>query len=85
MEKDAGDVVSFVVNYVATVGDKECSVVRYDTHHGFPHKDILRPDGSLDRKESFGEQDLLALVDLAIDDLKSHGETYRARFERWRK
>ena len=77
--------MGFVVNYVADIEGKSYSVVRFDTAHGFPHKDICRPDGTVEHKERLPGGDLLALADAAIDDIKSRWEEYRARFERWLK
>jgi len=36
---DGGCVLSFVVQYEVTVGDRRPAVVRYDCAHGFPHRD----------------------------------------------
>lgn len=83
IEKDGGDVKGFVVNYVATIDGRDRSVVRYDTRHGHAHKDSLRPDGTHELKEPMPELDGMALVDLAIDDLKANWKAYRRRFERW--
>lgn len=77
--------MSFVVNYVANISGHEYSVVRYDTAHGFPHKDICLPKGRALRKEPMMRADMSDLVDVAIDDLKEHWEMYRRRFERWLK
>ena len=81
LEKEGGRVMDFVVNYVATVGGRDHSVVRYDTSHGFPHKDVMNSDGRLERKERMPNIDLHWLVDSAIDDLKENWRTYRQRFE----
>lgn len=83
-EKEKGQVVGFVVNYVATVEGEERSVVRYDTAHGFPHKDLCGPDGTVEHKEPLAGDDLLALADAAIEDLKANWRSYRRRFERGR-
>ena len=82
IEKEGGTGKGFVVNYVATISGKDHSVLRYDTRHGFPHKDVIRSDGSVARKERLPNLDGHALVDLAIDDLKSNWQIYRRRFER---
>jgi hypothetical protein len=82
IEKEAGTVKGFVVNYVATIKGRAHSVVRYDTRHGFPHKDMVRSDGSVAHKERMPDLDGHALVDLAIDDLKANWQSYRRRFER---
>ena len=50
-EKEGGKVVGFVVNYIANIRRRAYSVVRFDTSHGFPHKDINRPDGTVEHKE----------------------------------
>lgn len=82
IEKEGGTVKGFVVNYVATISGKDHSVVRYDTRHGFPHKDVIRSDGSIARKERLPYLGGHALVDRAIDDLKTNWRIYRRRFER---
>ncbi len=84
-EVEKGRVVSFVVNYVARIQDKDYSVVRFDTEHGFAHKDICRPDGGVERKERMPDLEYGVLVDVAIRDLKENWEAYRRRFERWLK
>jgi len=82
VEKEGGKVTEFVVNYVATVAGQDFSVVRYDTAHGFPHKDLVRRDGTVERKEPMPGLDWHHLVDMAIDDLKLNWQTYRRRIER---
>jgi hypothetical protein len=82
IQKEGGVVEGFVVNYVATISGKDHSVVRYDTRHGFPHRDVVRPSGGVVRKERLPDVGRQALVDLAIDDLKANWQTYRRRFER---
>ena len=83
--KEGGRIAGFVVNYVADIRGRSYSVARFDTAHGFPHKDICRPDGSVEHKEGLAGGDLLALADAAIDDIKENWEAYRARFEKWLK
>lgn len=82
IEKESGEVTDFVVNCVATVAGRNHSIVRYDTNHGFPHKDTLCRDGGLERKERLPNVDLRRLADLAIGDLKENWQVYRRRFER---
>ncbi len=72
----------FVINHVATISGKEHSVVRYDTRHGFPHKDVVGRDGRVERKEPLPNRDWHILVDIAVDDLKANWLTYRRRFVR---
>lgn len=84
-EVERGRVVSFVVNYVAKIQDKDHSVVRFDTAHGFPHKDVCRPDGSVERKERLQDLDYGRLLDTARRDILENWPDYRRRFERWLK
>lgn len=82
IEKERGTVKGFVINYVATVSGKDHSVVRYDTRHGFPHKDVVGQDGRVEHKEQLPNLDWHTLVDIAIDDLKANWQTHRRRFVR---
>ena len=84
-EQEGGRIVVFVVNDVAEGGGKPRSAVRFDSAHGFPHKEVCYPDDTVGQKERLPEGDLHLLVDSAIDDIKSHWPTYRARFEKWLK
>jgi len=82
IEKERGTVKGFAINYVATISGKDHSVVRYDTRHGFPHKDVVGRDGRVEHKERLLDLDRHALVDAAIDDLKANWQSYRRRFVR---
>ena len=82
IDKERGTVKGFVINYVATVTGKDHSVVRYDTRHGFPHKDVMGRDDRVERKEPLPDREWHTLVDIAIDDLKANWQTYRRRFVR---
>jgi len=50
--KDKGDILEFVVQYETLLLGMWRPVVRYDTAHGFAHKDIVRANGEV-IKESF--------------------------------
>jgi hypothetical protein len=50
-------------------------VARYDTHHGFAHLDILRPDGTQD-KIRLVARDFKDALDLAFTDLLMNWERY---------
>jgi hypothetical protein len=82
LEKEGGDVTGFITNYVATVAGRDFSVVRFDTRHGFPHKDVVRPDGSVVKIVPMPNLDNHELVDMAIDDLRKNWQSYRRKFER---
>ena len=49
-----GRVVRFRIQYEAFIGDKWHEIVRYDTAHGRPHKDLIHPDGTQTKEEFYG-------------------------------
>ena len=56
-------------------------VVRYDTAHGFPHRDRLDRAGTL-TKSAIDLPDLAAFMAFAEQDLKDRWEWYRDQFLR---
>jgi len=46
----SGLVVNFVVKLILKANDKFFEVIRFDSGHECPHKDILKPNGDLSRK-----------------------------------
>lgn len=72
-------VVNFCVQYEAIILGQWKPIVRYDTAHGFPHVDILHPDGTSDKRElSLNYNEALTY---AIADVMSNWESYRRRYE----
>lgn len=43
-------VIKFLVQYETFIEGKWREIVRYDSAHGHPHKDVLHPDGSQDKE-----------------------------------
>jgi hypothetical protein len=64
---------------------KYYEVIRFDSAHGCPHKDILDPTGSVVRKVWFELLDNQQGLNLAIKDLKDNYELYIERFKKWLK
>ena len=66
---EKGKVTKFVVQYESFLQNIWQSIIRYDTAHGYFHKDILDPDGSkvqgkincftLNDALTFAEQDII--------------------------
>ncbi len=54
---------------------------RYDTAHGFSHKDIIRQDGSISKQPLFFETYNLTFT-FATLDLKANWKQYRKDFEK---
>lgn len=78
-----GEVRGFTVQYEATVDDERVPVVRYDTAHGRPHRDVLDRRGETIRKdwlpESLGNKGAL---EEANQDLRTNWGQYRKAFLR---
>jgi len=73
-------VKDFRVVLLAVIGDRLRCVTRYDTAHGFAHRDILRFDGSLLRKEPMQENDLDLAFDATYADIAANHERHLAAF-----
>lgn len=82
IKAEKGKVVSFLVAYETKINEKWYAVIHYDTYHGFPHKDVIYPDGR-QKKEKLPNLELKDLVLIAIRDIEENWVTYRKRFEGW--
>lgn len=74
-----GRVISFRVQLEIYVKNKWYPVVRYDTTHGFAHRDFIHPDGHSEKTPIFAQHYNDALT-FAEADLKDNWEFYRERF-----
>ncbi len=74
-------IVRFRIQYEAFIGEKWYVIVRYDTAHDRPHKDVLHPDGSQDKIEFYGypREEVLTLGER---DIKTNWQSYRTKYER---
>lgn len=83
--RNGGRVDRFTVQYETQVEDEIVPVVRYDTAHGYAHRDMLNWDGSTRHSDSMsGHIDYAAAMDAAILDLETNWERYRYDFLRRR-
>ena len=80
-QKEKGDIVEFVIQYEASISEKWQPIVRYDTAHGFAHKDIMKPSGATIKQPLFFETYNLAFT-FATLDLKANWKQYRYAFEK---
>jgi len=78
---DKGRVIGFVVQYEVLIKNEWRPVVRYDTAHGFVHKDLINPDGSKE-KILLGTADLNEALSLADKDVNENWERYKDRYFR---
>ena len=70
-----------MVQYETLFEGRWVEVVRYDTSHGFAHKDMIYPDGGQE-KRVMGEADLNEALVLADIDINENWERYKARYLR---
>lgn len=78
--KTKGEIISFVVQYEAFIKGKWYPIVRYDTSHGFAHKDIIHFDGRKEKQPLYFHNFNIAFT-YAIQDLKLLWNWYRTGFE----
>jgi len=78
---DAGKIIGFVVQYETKLQDKWVPMMRYDTAHGFAHKDILNPDGTSE-KILLGNVDYNELLTFADRDINENWQRYKGRYIR---
>jgi len=75
------DVLSFTVQYETKLEDKWFPVERYDTRHGFAHRDILDKEGKKQKTPIFTKNYNEALT-FAEYDIKSNWKFYKQQFLR---
>lgn len=84
-ELERGEVVSFMVQFECDFHEQGWTpVVRYDTAHGFAHRDKMVPHRDTEKMElpvsSYKEG-----LTFAIQDLETNWQDYRRRYEEWLK
>lgn len=70
--KEKGRVTGFVAQYETLIGQDWRQIVRYDTAHGFAHKDIIHPNGEV-VKQPLPLLTLIRRSHLPLRTLKRHG------------
>ena len=77
--KEKGRIVFFRVQYETEINGLWYPVVRYDTAHGFAHRDFLNIQGQVEKTPLFN-QDYNDALTFAESDLKSNWAIYKERF-----
>ena len=77
---DGREIVEFSIQYESYITAQWRPIVRYDSAHGFAHRDILHPDGT-ETKVTFHNWDYAQVVTFAERDLKQNWKIYRERYE----
>jgi len=76
-----GQIMRFRIQYEAFIGGRWHPVVRYDTVHGQPHRDLLHPDGS-QTKEMYSAYSNAEALTLGQRDILDNWPAYRAAYEK---
>jgi len=74
-----GDVISFTVQYETRLARRWLPVVRYDTQHGFAHRDLLDKEGNK-RKTPIFTEDYSEALSFAEHDIRSNWKIYKQDF-----
>jgi len=76
-----GKIIKFKVQYETKIGSNWFPVVRFDTSHGFAHRDLLDVKGRKKKTPIFAKNLNEALI-FAEADIKSNWQMYKAQFVR---
>ena len=74
-----GKIIYFRVQLETMVAEKWYPVVRYDTSHGFAHRDLINRKGGI-RKTPVFMYDYNDALTFAESDLRANWEIYKERF-----
>ena len=78
-----GLIISFMVKLIMRIGNTIHEVIRFDSAHQCPHKDILNIDGTVKRKIWFQLLDNKQALDMAVRDVNDNAEIYIERYKKW--
>lgn len=70
----------FLVQYEAFIDERWRAIVRYDTAHGYPHRDLLHPDGTA-TKTFYPNRSNAEVLTLGQEDIKRNWSIYRNGYE----
>ncbi len=76
-----GAIIGFRIQYEAFIAGEWHCVVRYDSAHDVPHRDILHPDGT-QTKEWYTLSTNADILTLGQRDIRENWASYRARYEK---
>jgi len=79
--RERGKIVHFRVQLETLIENRWYPVVRYDTSHGFAHRDLINKKGSVIKTPIF-VRDYNDALTFAESDLKANWEIYKDRFLR---
>lgn len=81
-----GRVIQFnLVQYEAKIVGQWWPIVRYDMAHGYLHRDVMKPDGTVTEKQTVSYRELSDALTMALEELHRQWPFYRRQFEEWMK
>lgn len=80
-----GEVLQFVVKCLAEFEGEWYEILRYDSGHDCPHKDILDIHGNILRKVWYDFLNNAQAMTMAVTDIKDNVEFYKERYREWLK
>lgn len=84
IETRRGQVVRFVIQFETLIHKKWYPVVRYDTVHGYAHKDVLDRRGRVIEKVEMANMDYNKALQMANLDIDSNWGIYKQRLSKGR-
>jgi hypothetical protein len=72
-----------LVHYEAELSGHWWPVVRYDMAHGYLHRDVMTPEGTIAEKHEVPYKKLGEALTIAIDELHRQWSFYRRQCEEW--
>jgi len=72
-------IVEFRLQYEAYLVRQWHAIVRYDSFHGFAHRDVMHPDGT-ETKTAFRDWNYEQVLTFGERDLKQNWATYREKY-----
>ena len=78
---EGNKVVEFRIQFEALISGEWYVIVRYDTAHGRPHRDIMDPDGT-ETKEWLDLYSNAEVLTIGQRDIMDNWPAYRKRFEK---
>jgi hypothetical protein len=78
---EQGKITEFRIQYEAFIMGRWHPIVRYDSAHDMPHRDVLHPDAP-ETKEWFPGYRNADVLSIGQRDISTNWPAYRARYEK---
>ena len=75
-----GYIIDFLIQLEMFIVEEWKAIVRYDNSHGFPHRDVISPDKTIEKKE-LRLPTLEQAVEFAEQDLTDRFEWYIEKYQ----